>query len=590
MEIWLVLAILVCAAALFASERYPVDQVALIVLAALLLLGLVTPAEGLSGFSNPATVTVAAMFVLSAGLGRTGAVAAIGRMLVRFGRGEVTLLVLIMVSVGVVSAFINNTGAVAVMLPIVIAAAAARKVSPSRLLIPLSYASQFGGVCTLIGTSTNLLVSAISDSAGYGAFSMFEFGLLGLAMFAAGTLYVLTVGRFLLPRRRGGQLSEDYGLGEYVTELRVMEDSPLAGRSIAESELEKNHGVHVIELLRDDSRIWSPAAHKLQAGDVLLVRAKVRELLNLKADARLEVDQEFKVRDEALKDEELAMVEVLVAPRSRLVGNTLSGLEFHRRYSAVVLGVQRRGEMLREKFNEVRLNFGDALLLLGPKDDIERLRGDPDLIVLDEVTGPGLHAGKAPFALLVVAGVVAAASTGLAPIVVAALVGCVVLLLLRCITLEDAYTAIDWRVIFLLAGILPLGIAMQNSGAAQLIADHAIAVSGQFGPIAMLAALYLLTALLTEAMSNNASAVLLAPIAIAAAEGLGVDPKPFLMAVTFAASTSFATPVGYQTNTMVYSAGGYRFSDFLKVGVPLNIVFAILAVVLIPLIWPFRAA
>jgi di/tricarboxylate transporter len=587
MEIALVLAILVGAVVLFVSEKYSIDLVAFMVAGSLLLFGLVTPEEGISGFSNQATVTVAAMFVLSSGLQKTGAVAAVGRLLVRLGKNHFLVLVLIMGTVGVISAFINNTAAVAVLLPLVLTVAAKRKIAASKLLIPLSYASQFGGVCTLIGTSTNLLVSAISQQAGFGAFSMFEFSRLGLIMFAAGFFYFLLFGRWLLPERETQELTAAYELGEYITELRVMADSPLIGKTVMESNLGTTHDVTILKLLDEDRKIWAPYRQRLREGSVLLVRGSLKELMALKEAAKLELQAEFELRDETLQDEEMVLVQALVSPQSQLIGRTLKNIFFRHRYNSLVLAIHRRGALLRNKLNAVRLELGDALLVMVPKKDVDELRGADDFIILGEVEEPSLHRRKVPVALATVAGVVGLAATGVMPILVSAILGCVVMVLSRCISLEEAYQAVDWKVIFLLAGILPLGIAMENTGAATWLASNAIGLAGGLGPVAVLAAVYLLTAILTEGMSNNAAAVMLAPIAIATATQLGIDPKPMLMAVTFAASTSFATPIGYQTNAMVYNVGGYKYTDYLKVGVPLNLIFWVLATIFIPVFWPF---
>jgi len=587
MEIALTLAILIGAVVLFVSEKYSIDLVAFMVAGSLLLFGLVTPQEGISGFSNQATVTVAAMFVLSVGLKKTGAVAAVGRLLVRLGKNHFLVLALIMGTVGTISAFINNTAAVAVFLPLVLAVAAKRQISASRLLIPLSYASQFGGVCTLVGTSTNLLVSAISEQAGYGAFSMFEFSRLGLLMFAAGFLYFLLFGRWLLPDRQSQELTAAFELGEYITELRVMANSPLIGKTVMESNLGTEHDVTILKMLDEDRKIWAPYRQRLREGSVLLVRGRIQELMALKEATKLELHAEFKLRDESLQDEEMLLVQALIAPQSQLIGRTLKNIFFRHRYNSLVLAIHRRGALLRDKLNAVRLELGDALLVMTPKREIEALRADSDFIVLGEVQEPSLHRRKVPVALAIVAGVVGLAAMGIMPILVSAILGCVAMVLSRCISLEEAYKAVDWKVIFLLAGILPLGIAMEKTGAANWLASNALDLAGGLGPVAVLAALYLLTATLTEMMSNNATAVLLAPVAIATATQLGIDPKPLLMAVTFAASTSFATPIGYQTNAMVYNVGGYKYTDFLKVGVPLNLIFWVLATIFIPVFWPF---
>jgi len=586
LEAILVLLILAGAVTLFVSEKYSIDFVALLVLGVLLALGLVTPAEGISGFSNPATVTVAAMFILSAGLQKTGATAVIGQLMVRFGRSYFSALVVIMGTITVISAFINNTAAVAVFIPLVMVVANRRKIAASRLLIPLSYASQFGGVCTLIGTSTNLLVSSISDEAGYGSFSMFEFAKMGLILFVAGVLFFLLFGRWLLPERKAQELAVTYQLGEYITELRVADNSPLVGKSVLESRLGQDHDVTVLRLLHVTKAVWAPLRQAVQGGDVLLVRGKLRELMRLRDSAKLELNAEFKLRDSTLQTEDLRLVQALVAPGADLIGHTLKDLDFRNRFKSLVLAIQRRGETISEKLNTVRFQLGDALLIQAHEDQIAVLRADENLIVLDEVPLVSLK-HKAPLVLGILAAVVGLAAFEVMPILVTALLGCLAMVLTRCLRLEEAYHAINWQVIFLLAGILPLGIAMQKTGAAGAIAERAVGAVGDMGPVAVLAVVYLMTSVMTDTMSNNAAAVLLAPIAISTAEQIGVDPRPFLMAITFAASTGFSTPVGYQTNTMIYNPGGYKYTDFLRTGVPLSILFWILSVIFVPRIWSF---
>jgi di/tricarboxylate transporter len=599
-EMVLVLLLLAVALALFVTERFPVELVSLLVLGMLLLVCVAGPAagliqpdkwitiqDGLSGFSNPAVVTVAAMFVLSAGLEKTGALGAVGRTLVRLGRNQTALLIVVMAVVGTASAFVNNTAIVAVFLPLVLMVCARRKLPPSRVLIPLSFASQFGGVCTLIGTSTNLLVSSISNKAGLGAFTMFEFTPLGAILLGTGVVYLLVTSRWLLPARRGVELTETYQLREYLTEVRVMPDSPLTGKTVAESRLGERHDVTILEILRENRKIWTPQDAQLRAGDILLVRGKIQSLMDLRGSTGLQIEPEFQLKVKTLEAQDLTLVEALVAPRSRLVGRTLSDSYFRWRYDAIVLALQRHGQFLREKLAGVRLRFGDALLLLLRKDGLPRLRADDNLIALAEVETPSVRSGRALLALSIIGAVVTLAALDVLPILVSAILGGLAMVLGRCLTVEQAFEAVDWKVIFLLAGVLPLGLALERSGGAKFLADYTLGLMGLFGPLAVLAALYLLTAVLTEFMSNNAAAVLLAPIAISTATDLGVDPKPLLMAVTFAASTSFATPVGYQTNTMVYGAGGYRFTDFTKIGVPLNLIFWVLAVWFIPKFWPF---
>lgn len=582
----LVSAILIGVVVLFVSEKFPLDIVAMLGLGLLLVLGQVTPQEGFSGFSNPATLTVATMFVLSAGLQKTGATATVGRLMVRFSRSHYTALVMIMTTVTVMSAFVNNTAAVAVFIPLVTVLANRRRMSASKFLIPLSYASQFGGVCTLIGTSTNLLVSSISEQAGYGTFSMFEFTRMGLILFVAGVAFFLLFGRWLLPDRQTPELMTTYHLGEYITELRVRSKSPLVGRSVLESRLGEDHDITVLRVLNVDEDEWAPRRRVLQPDDVLLVRGSVPDLIRLRGTMGLRLNADFELRDETLQTEGLHLVQALVAPGSGLIGRTLREADFRSRYGALVLALQRRGETINAKLSSIKLGLGDALLIQAEETQVRSLRRESDLIVLNQMPAGALRR-KAPLAIGILVAVVGLAASGVVPILVAALLGCVALVMTRTLQPEDVYRAINWQVIFLLAGVIPLGIAMHSSGAASFIAEQAVSLVGEMGPVAVLAVFYLLTAVMTETMSNAAAAVLLAPIAISTAEQIGVDPRPFLMAITFAASTGFSTPVGYQTNTMIYNPGGYRYSDFLRAGVPLNVIFCILSVIFIPRLWAF---
>lgn len=582
----LTLLLIAGAVALFVSERLPADVVALLVLASVLVLGLVTPAEALSGFSSEATITVAAMFVLSAGLQATGALRALGRLIARVHH-PLLLTLLVMLLVGGLSAFVNNTAAVAVFLPLVLTATTANKLPSSQLLIPMSYAAQMGGVCTLIGTSTNLLVNSLAKDLGHPGFGLFAFTRLGLIMMAAGFVYILVVQRWLLPKHRPADLTETYELGKYITELRVLPGSPLIGRSVAEARLGEKYGVFVLELLRGDEKVWEPRAERLQAGDVMIARGDWSQLALLTDKARLEVNPEFHIASDQFEDQNQVMTEVMIAPGSRLLGQTLVSSDFHRHYNATVLALHRRGEILREKLREVRFSVGDVLLLVAPGSEMAALRRSGNLVVLSEREQAGWSVRRGLLAIAIMIVSVAVAALGWLPIVASAILGCIALVATRCLRNDEAYEAIDWRVIMLLAGVIPLGIAMQKSGLAQFMADHLLAVVGAYGPLAVLAAVYLLTAVLTEMMSNNATAVLITPIAFSTAQAMHLSPTPFLIAVLFAASTSFATPIGYQTNTMVYNAGGYRFTDFVKIGVPLNLLFWALSMVFIPRYFPF---
>lgn len=585
-EIAVVLGLALVAIVLFATEKLRIDAIALLVLGSLAVLGLVTPEQAVAGFSNPATITVAAMFVLAAGLQNSGALSGIGDLLGR-ARSPFQFLLVLFLILAAIAPFVNNTAVVAVFIPIVMTATARIGMSPSKALIPLSYVSQMAGVCTLVGTSTNLLVNAIAREQGHPGFTMFEFTSLGLICMGVGCLYLLTVGRWLLPDARGGELVEQYELGKYITELRVMPDSSLIGQSVGDAKLGEEYGVFVLELLRGDAKVWGPREQQIEAGDVLLARGDWTKLDELRKEAGLEVDPQFKLEQRSFEEVEQVLTEVMIAPRSRISGRTLASLGAGWHRNATVLGIHRRGQVLRDKLKEVRLRVGDILLVLTPAAEAADLRGDGNLIVLSEREAEKEMGWRAPFALGTMALVILVSALGWVPISITSLIGAVAMTLAGCLKADDVYDAVDWRIIILMAGLLPLGMAMSETGAAQFLVENTVGLVREQGPLIVLAAVYLMALLLTEFMSNAAAAVLLTPIGISTARMMEVDATPFLIAVTFAASTSFATPVGYQTNTMVYGAGGYRFADFIKVGLPLNLIFWVLGIVFIPMFWPF---
>ncbi len=583
--IW-VAVVLVLAALAFFSERFPPEMVGLAALLTLVVVGVIQVPVALSGFSNQATVTVAAMFVLSAGLQQSGALAPLTRGLMRYGRTPLSLMLILMLVAGAVSAFVNNTAAVAVFMPLAIQAANHHGFSPSKILIPLSYASQFGGVCTLIGTSTNLLVAGIAHDAGLVELTMFAPTLLGLLMSAIGVLYLLTVGSWLLPARVTGPPLESYRVQDYVGELIAKPDSELVGQRIRLAEVEKKYGLAVVDVIRDDVRLFSPVDVVIRAGDVLLLRGGAEDLMRFKDRFALGLVPDFTLDKDLLESQEVRLAEVLIAPGSRHHGRTLGDLEISGRHALRALAVRRRATLIRTQLRAHELREGDVLLVLVPKDRLAALRSDTDLIALDRDEGTR-DIGRATWAVAIMACVVLSAALNLLPMVVAAMVGVLAMVATRCLNLEQLYKAIDWRVILLLATMIPLGAAMDSSGLAPAIAGQLLTFVEDGNPLIALAIIYGITAIFTEFMSNNASAVLLAPIAIATALTLGVSPMPFLIAVMFAASTSFATPIGYQTNTMVHNAGGYRFRDFAMIGVPLNLLFWAAAVWAIPKLFPF---
>ncbi|WP_165967472.1 SLC13 family permease [Luteimonas aestuarii] len=587
MEIQLLLTFLVLAGALFLfiSEKLPVDLVAMLVLASVLILGLVTPAQALSGFASEATVTVAAMFVLSAGIARSGILNGLGDLLSRIRWPWMFALAMMLLAAGT-SAFINNTAIVAVFLPLVIAAAAATGQSPSKMLIPLSYAAQFGGVCTLVGTSTNLLVHSVAVQHGLSGFTLFEFTALGIWFVVVGTVYLMFSRRYLLPDYGIPNADDDSHRGRYLTELHVPEKSSLIGKRGNELLPLDSGDVYIIEIVRESVTLHSPSTTEVQAGDRLLLRGAWNAIDKVRKELKLDYDPVAKdlVADPAA---DRVHAELMVVPGSHLAGHTMASLRFGHTYRLRVHGLQRPNERLRRPLHRIPLEVGDILLVDGTPAALDALRQEPGLMLLTRRAKREVDSRRAILSVGIMVAVIALSAFEIMPIVASALLGCVALVAVNVLTPEDAYGGIDWRVIMLLAGVLPLGIALQNSGGADWIAQGALDLIGNGNPLLTLAIIYLLTAVMTEMMSNNASAVLIAPIAIATAGVMGVDPKPFLVAVAFAASTSFATPVGYQTNTMVYTAGGYRFSDFFRIGVPLNLIFFVMAVVLIPRYFPF---
>ena len=585
-----VLLLLLAATVLLATERLRADLVAMLVLAALMLMHILTPAQALSGFSNPATITVACMFVLSAGLQASGVVQFVGdRLLLHGPRSTTLLLLLIGLIIAPVSAFINNTAAVAVFLPVILRASHAINASPSKLMMPLSFFAMLGGTCTLIGTSTNILVSSIAEERGIRPFSMFEFSQLGLVMLFAGGIYLLFVGRNLLHERvRPESLTEGFHLNRYLGEVVVLEESPLVGQTLSEAKLGERYDLEVLGHVREKVMRTVPGGYNtLREGDILLVKAPAAALLQLRDTAGIAVRPGKRPGDSALRAADSTLIEAVVTPNSDLEGRTLKSVDFRNRFGATALAIRRHGEDIREKIGHLRLGVGDELLILAPQATLDRLRRQTSFIILEERELPVLDPSRAVMATAIVAGVVAVATVGWYSIAHAAVAGAVLMVLTGCLPTRRVYDFIDWRVIVMLAGLIPLGVALETTGAAAHTVDALLRFSGGWGTTVVLGMFFLLASLLTGVMSNVATAALLAPLAITCATTLQVDPRPFLVAVTFASSAAFYTPIGYQTNLLVYGPGGYRFMDFVKVGGPLTLLYWLVATLLIPVFFPF---
>jgi di/tricarboxylate transporter len=587
-EIVFVFAVTLVALVMFAAERVRLDQIALGVPVALLLSGILTPAESVSGLSSLATVTVAAMLVLGLGLRKTGAVAAVGRwaQTAPLG-GPTTRLFALCVIVALLSPFLNNTAVVVVFLPVFMALAEQADEPASAYLIPLSFVAILGGTVTLIGTSTNLVVYGMASSRGTDL-TMFSIAPLGFIYLAVGFLYLFTIGRPLLPRRvRPPDLSGKYDVRRFVTELEVSPDSPSSGRTLADLDWGARYGVSVLGIERGDKVITAPGARRyIQPGDVLYVQGGAERLLMLARQQRLVTPTEKTQRELNLSPRGGKLVEIMVAPGSVLVGRTLRDVRFVQRYDATVLAVQHHDITVHERLADISFHVGDLLLVHGPVSALAALSEEPGLIPLGEVAAPRAKRPRAPVALGIMGGVVLAAGTGLLSILGAALAGVTLRVFTRCVHLDEVYAELDWLVIFLLAGLIPLGVAMDKTGAAAILGNAVADLAGGLGVHGTIAVFYLITSVLTSIISNTAAAVVLTPVALLTAGNVGVNSDALLVAVMFGASASFMTPFGYQTNVMIYTPGGYRFMDFVKIGAPLNLLLLITAAIFIPIFWP----
>jgi di/tricarboxylate transporter len=585
----LVLVILGVAVVLFVSERLRVDLISMLVLISLSLTGLVTIDEAFSGFASPAVITVWAVYIVSGALFRTGVADILANFVLRLaGRNYLRLLFIIMITVGLMSSVMNNIGAVAILLPAVVSVSRKVNIAPSKLLIPMAFTSLLGGKMTLIGTPPNILASSIMESyGGMEPFGFFDFTPMGAIVLATGIIYFLLIGHRLLPDRTpGGQLSESYHIRDYLSEVRIGEKSSLVGNTLIESRLGERYNINILQVMRDDKKVLVPSKDpSLRVGDILLVQGKSQDLLKASEGLGLEAIPEWKF--EELSEGSQSMVEITLSPGSKIQGQTLKQSDFRARYGLTVLAIQHRGKSIVSNLADIPLDFGDALLVQGPDERIAFLRRNDEFLILETPPMETRRTKKAPLAVLILAGVLIVVSLRILHVSTAMLIGAMLMILTGVLKMDEAYESIEWKSVFLIAGMLPMGIAMQNSGTALFIAQKIVELVGNWGNLAVLMGIFLMTALITEVMSNAAATVLVTPIAIDVARNVGANPQTFVMAVVIAAATSFLMPIGHQANVLVFGPGGYKFGDYTKVGVWLNIIIFIVVAIFLPLIWPF---
>jgi di/tricarboxylate transporter len=588
-EIGLTLAIIVAALVLFATEKLRVDLVALLVLLAVGLFRLIDPDEVFDGFSNSAVITVWAVYIVSGGLFKTGVADTLGRGILRLGsKKEPRLIATIMVTCGVISAFMNNVGATAMLMPALVGISRRTKIAVSKLLIPLSFSSLLGGAMTLIGTPANILAMGILAERGLPTIGFFGFAPMGIVLLTTGVLYMAFVGRHLLPVREGTQGRQDvYRLREYVSETRVLTKSPLAGKTLLESGLGRDYDLTVLGLERDGECLDRIGRDTLiQKDDLLTLEGSPDGLMEARAALGLTSEAEQRLDIERLEPGNVQLIEATLAPNTSLVGRTLRGVRFRDRYGFTALAIWRHGEAITEKLRDVPLHFGDALLLQGPQHRVRELQEGKDFLVLEPLEVEQLRRNKAPIAVAALALAILLVVFADLHISLAMVIAAVLMVLTGCLSIEEAHESIDWRTVFLVAGMLPLGMAMEATGAAQYLADIIVGALGDYGATALLAGVYLLAALITQAMSNAAAIVLIVPIAVNTALALGASHLTFTMAVVIGAATSFLSPVGHKANVLVLGPGGYRFFDYARVGALLTLALLIVSMIFLPLFWP----
>ena len=599
-DLVITLVILSAAIILFLSERLSVDLIALLVLVALGLSRVLTPHEVFSGFSDTAVITILAIFVLAHGLELTGVADRMGDLVLRLaGESEVRLIAALMGTAAFMSLFMNNIAVASILLPATSTVARRSGIKISRLLIPLAFGTLLGGSATLF-TTTNIVVSGVLKDNGYRGFGVLDFAPVGLPIAFAGIIYMVLWGRRLLPKERLGERGEilrraeedlisTYHLSDRLFRARIPAGSILIGCSLAESTLREKYGLSVVAIERNGGNILAPIPDFVfQQGDVMLVAGRLEEFRQRDVEPYLEIQPIPQYQERDLESPAVVVLEVVLSPRSQLIGQTLRDAHFREKYGMMVLAVWNGERVIRTGLADLKLAFGDALLLQGPRSRLPTLRISSDLIVLNaEDDAAKKVSSKAPLALGIFALSVAVAASGLFSVGEVMLTGALLMVIMNVLSMEQAYRVIEWRIVFLVAGMLPLGMAMTKTGATALFAKALTTIEGPFGPQALLLGLLTLTVLLSQVMKGAAVSAVIAPIAIQAAAQIGVDPRAMAMGVALATSMAFITPLGHPVNILMMGPGGYRFQDFFKVGLPLTVLLFIIVLVLLPIFWPF---
>lgn len=587
-EILLTLSIIVVAVLLFATEKLRVDIIALLVLLTLVLSGLIKTDQAFMGFASPAVITVWAVYIVSGALFKTGVSDVLGVWISRLaGNSEPRLIAIIMLTCGTMSAFMNNIGATAMLLPAVVGISRKSGIKLSKLLIPLAFSSLLGGNMTQIGTPPNILATSILTERGLPSFGFFDFSPTGIIVFLAGVLYMVLVGRYLLPSHANVEDVQAAKLRKYVTEVRVLADSRLVGLTLAEAHLNDEFGLSVLAIVHDGKQVARIDGETVvQEDDLLIVSGDIKSLIEAGKNLDVVIEPDYKFQLSDLDTEAAQIFEAVLPSRSEFAGRTVKQVRFRDRYGFTVLAIWRQGEVLVNRLGDVKLRAADVLLLKGARKNMLDLQQNNQVLVLEPLEIDRQRNKKAPLAVGILGLVLLLTTFSGFHISTSMVIGSVLMVLTGCISMDEAYQSIEWRSVFLIAGMLPLGTVMETTGTAQFLADGIVNFAGPWGPVAVLAGIYILAGLITEPMSNAAATVLMVPIAIDIALELGANPQSFVLAVVIGASTSFLTPVGHQSNVLVFGPGGYRFADFMRVGWLLNVILVVVALLVIPLFWP----